>query len=531
MPALVHEAYVAAVDPSTRCRLAAALARAWVYGGEPARAAGFAAEAVELGDRVGNPEVLADALDAVLLTRWGPDDFTERLQLSARLADTAAHLTAPQPRLSAHLWRLTTAWECLDIVAVQRQLRALDLLAEESGSTRIAFFALSRRAMHALVIGDIDVADQLIARTEQLGAEVTEPDLDAVVHSLTAGRARRVGDVDVLAREAEAFDAFGTHEGIPAVSAESAVLWLEAGQLDRAREVVHRIGGAGLDSVGRDVDFLLTVSSIVEVAAALRIDNIAAEGARLLEPYAGRAVINAGAVSFHGVVDDYLYHAHHALGRDDADRWRHATASSYTRIGARGWRDRVVPAPDPAMAVGTVHLHPSSASTWTVGCEGATIEIPDIKGLHYLRHLIQRPGVDVGALELAAAVAGHPGLTPAEADTGTVLDAQALAAYRDRLGAIDADLAEAESWADEARATRLHLEREAILDQVGAATGLAGRRRRFSSTRERARVAVRKAIASALGRIDFMTPHSPASSATPCTPARSAATTRIRLAP
>jgi hypothetical protein len=33
--------------------------------------------------------------------------------------------------VSSHLWRLTTAWECLDVVAVQRQLRALDILAQE----------------------------------------------------------------------------------------------------------------------------------------------------------------------------------------------------------------------------------------------------------------------------------------------------------------------------------------------------------------------------------------------------------------
>jgi hypothetical protein len=49
---------------------------------------------------------------------------------------------------------------------------------------------------------------------------------------------------------------------------------------------------------------------------------------------------------------------------------------------------------------------------------------------------------------------------------------------------------------------RLRLEREALLAEVSAATGLGGRPRRFSSTQERARVAVRKAIASALARIE-----------------------------
>jgi transposase len=170
VPALVHEAYAAAIAPLSRCRLAAALARAWAYGGEADRAVSFADEAVRLAEAIGEPGILADALDAALLARWGPDSFAQRLEQSAQLASAAAHLADPELRLSAYLWRLTTAWECLDVIAVQRQLRALDMLAEETGADRIAFFAASRRAMHALVTADLDVADQLIARTGQTGA-------------------------------------------------------------------------------------------------------------------------------------------------------------------------------------------------------------------------------------------------------------------------------------------------------------------------------------------------------------------------
>ena len=160
IPALIHEAYAAAGSDEVRCRLAAALARAWVYGGDADRAPAFADVAVKLAEDQGDPALMADALEAALVARWGPDDFAERLRLAAKLAETAAHLTAPEPRLSAHLWRLTTAWESLDVVAVHRQLRALDLLADDSGDMRVAFFAASRRAMHALVTDDLDEADR-----------------------------------------------------------------------------------------------------------------------------------------------------------------------------------------------------------------------------------------------------------------------------------------------------------------------------------------------------------------------------------
>src|SRR6185369_8472576 len=111
LPALLHEAYAAAVTPSTRCRLAAALARAWVYGGDASRAGGFSRDAEQLAMDLRDPVLLADALDASLSARWGPDDYRERARLAARLEDVAAHQTDPGTRLSAHLWRLTVAWE------------------------------------------------------------------------------------------------------------------------------------------------------------------------------------------------------------------------------------------------------------------------------------------------------------------------------------------------------------------------------------------------------------------------------------
>lgn len=45
-----------------------------------------------------------------------------------------AHLPDVEARLFAHLWRLTTALESLDPVVPQRQLRALDELAEEAAA-------------------------------------------------------------------------------------------------------------------------------------------------------------------------------------------------------------------------------------------------------------------------------------------------------------------------------------------------------------------------------------------------------------
>jgi hypothetical protein len=156
----------------------------------------------------------------------------------------------------------------------------------------------------------------------------------------------------------------------------------------------------------------------------------------------------------------------------------------------------------PAVRAVRVHLHPGAGGAWTVGRAGATAAIPAVRGLHHLRHLLRRPGRDVAALDLVA----EGGPTVTDSSVGEVADRRALAAYRARLRELDEERVEAAEHSDDACLARLELEREALLGELAGATGLAGRVRRFGSTQERARVAVRKAIASALERIEAQDP-------------------------
>jgi len=382
------------------------------------------------------------------------------------------------------------------------------VLAEETGSARAAFFAASRRAMHALAGGDLAAAHPLISRTVAIGTDLAEPDIEAVTHSLHAMRALVADDLTALSTEAAAFEAFGTAEGIPSVSAEAAVLWLAAGRPGPAGQLVTQLIAGGVTGVARDVDFLLVVTCAVKVAAALGLGDVCREGAEALRPFAGRGVINAGAVTFHGVVDDYLYQAHQALGDVGAVSWRHAARSAYRRIGATWWQRRLehqqaAPPPQPARRV---HLRRDSTRRWSVGDEGATFGLADLKGLHYLRYLVERPGADVDALTLSRIIAGLPPAAVSDGDMGEVLDTTALAAYRRRLKELDTQLDAADRRGDRPGAARLTAERGALLAQLRTATGLGGRRRRVGGATERARVAVRKAIATAIARTERYDP-------------------------
>src|SRR4051812_39144720 len=495
VPAFLHEAYRLASGVQ-RARVAVALARAWVYGGDAGRAVEFAREAVGTAEAAGDATLLADALDALLLVHWGPDQLAERLAITRRLEDTVVHLTDVEARMTAHLWRLTTALETLDLPGVRRQLRALDALAEETGSARVRFFAAARRGMAALLGGDLAAAATARDAAVAAGTQAGEGDTLALDRTLSSGIARQAGDRAALAGEAAQYEAFGTGEAVLSIAAEAAVLWLAAGRADRAGALLSELAGGGLAVVPRDVDWLLSVTCLGWVAAGTGERSLTAEAVDLLAQYAGRGVVNAGAAAFAGVVDDVLARGLSLLGGDaEAEAARAAAAAGYRRVGATWWRDELGERGPAVREPQVLHLHPAAGGVWTVG----TATVPDARGLRYLRLLLGRPGIDVPAAELSAAVAGHPGVTTG--DLGPALDPQAMRAYRRRITELDEELDEARSWADPVRIDRLEEERSALLDEIGRATGLGGRPRRVGDADERARVAVRKAIAAALDRI------------------------------
>jgi len=147
---------------------------------------------------------------------------------------------------------------------------------------------------------------------------------------------------------------------------------------------------------------------------------------------------------------------------------------------------------------------------WTIRFDGAEFRLRDAKGLRYLSTLLQSPGREMLALDLArkAPAAAHrsTGFEPdlgsdALADAGPSLDAAAKQAYRERVQELRDELDEAESWNDPERATRAREEMDFLTRELAAAVGIGGRDRPSASPGERARVSVTRAIRLAMARI------------------------------
>ncbi|WP_433285623.1 AAA family ATPase [Micromonospora sp. CA-244673] len=141
-------------------------------------------------------------------------------------------------------------------------------------------------------------------------------------------------------------------------------------------------------------------------------------------------------------------------------------------------------------------------AVWRLAYGGTVVHLPDAKGLHDLRLLLGRPGADVPAVELLDPAAGPELVAARRLGGDPVLDDEAKARYRQHLRRLDDEIDRAAVREDAPRLAALDAERAALLDQLRAAAGLAGRSRRLGDQAERARKAVTARIRDTLRRID-----------------------------
>jgi hypothetical protein len=140
---------------------------------------------------------------------------------------------------------------------------------------------------------------------------------------------------------------------------------------------------------------------------------------------------------------------------------------------------------------------------WELTMAGHTVHLPDAKGLRDLHTLISLPGKDIPVVELLNPEGGELVVAARRMGGDAVLDDEAKASYRRRLAELDEEIDRA---VDDRQAVRLDKEREALLDELRSAAGLAGRSRKLGDESERARKTVTARIRDTLRKLDAAHP-------------------------
>lgn len=135
---------------------------------------------------------------------------------------------------------------------------------------------------------------------------------------------------------------------------------------------------------------------------------------------------------------------------------------------------------------------------WTLSYDGEITRLRDCRGFRHLARLLSRPNQPVHVLELVGV--GERGSIRPSAGL-PVLDARAKSEYRRRLADLAEEVTEATERGDLRGAELALEERDFLLAELSRGLGLGGRDRTTGSTSERARLAVTKAIRSAMGTV------------------------------
>jgi hypothetical protein len=130
---------------------------------------------------------------------------------------------------------------------------------------------------------------------------------------------------------------------------------------------------------------------------------------------------------------------------------------------------------------------------------GRAVTVRLSKGIVDIVRLLAAGGAEVPAVELAD-------VGVQQGSTGELLDTRARRQYEDRIRDLQAELEQAESDNDYARAYRYQVELDTLIEHLTAALGRGGRSRRAADNTERARSAVTHRVRTAIRQLDRVHP-------------------------
>jgi hypothetical protein len=499
--------------------------------------------------------VLGHALAAQCDALAGPDHRAERMRAALEIISIATRHHDVPLELLGRRHRVVALFEGLQLLEIESEIGLYERAASSLRDPLYTWYPSLWRAVRAFGTGDLAGGRRLAEQAVTIGARGGSINSAMLGHVFTL-----MTSVECRDQQAAAGAMQGMVRLMPsALSDYYALSWayLEArmGDLARAREHLSRLTQASFEALPRDSEWMSYLSQL-EVAAALVGDHDAlARSHPALLPFAGTAAVEGIGAYLHGPVDRYLAMGAAVAGDaaavqrhvDDALRltadagqltealtaldaaWalrRLGTREAVARAATLGQQagavfDRLgltmlgaeaaaldggagssaltaAPTSTPESAVATLLRH---GDTWAVTWEGRSVHVKHAKGVADLALLLERPGREVHVRELEGATA------PPSSSHQPVLDETAVQQYRQRLVDLEDDLDEADRHGDSERATRLAIERDALVEELTRSFGLARQGRRLGSDPdERLRKAVSARIKASIDRLDGLDP-------------------------
>lgn len=505
---------VSDTDVSRQAQVAAALSRELQHSVVRDResAVALSEEALALGRKSDDDKTLIACLLARHDGLWTPGTGTERAALGAEIALAGTRL-GDTDRISEGLLLEANGLLESGSARFRTTIRQWINILEVRNEVRDQYMVESRRAALALLDGDAELAEFRMQGAAQIGERIREPDVGNVLMSQRVALARvRNLEVEYVAL---AEDAVSWWTGAPLLAhAVAAGALASSGDIDGAANEVKKVAALGGWKAEGSYLRSVLVAHLAEAAVAVGDDGLCQELFDDVIPLVGNCGVNGAFVAFAGPFAHTAGILANALGDEAAASvFFQQSIDVSTQLGAVTW-ERLGEKARSALAAEKELANRDAAiadwseeaslvrvgNVWTITYGNESGHVAHVKGLIDLATLVQRPGRDVSALELAGGLMVSGGRE-------RVLDVEALDAYRTRLDDLVTDIDRSVAESDIGRVALLEEEREILLLEIRRATGLRGRiRTNANDPAERARKAVSARVRDAIRRIEGVSP-------------------------
>ena len=327
-------------DSPLRARLLARLSLELYYAGQPERRMLLSEASVQIARRIGDPATLAAALDARHYVLWRPENVEERLEVAGELRADRRRDSATSS--SSSRARAGRSWTCSS---------SATSTAPTSRSRR----PRARRGRAPAALPVVDVAVPLHARaalgrlrrrpsgwrprrSRSASAATPRTPCTTTRWRCSTSAASRAGSPRSRTRSRSSSRCI---PAIPAWRCCQALMHIELGRPDEAREAFESVAAAGFDALPRDANWLIAVTLLAEVCGALGDADRAGELHALLAPHGGRNVLVGRAASCNGSASRLLGILAAVLGQwEEAERRFAEAREMHVRMGARPWLAR-----------------------------------------------------------------------------------------------------------------------------------------------------------------------------------------------
>ena len=276
-------------DSALRAQLMGRLAAALAYTGGEHRSRMLARQALEMARRVADKVTLAEVLASTHWVTHGPDALHESLTRAEELGRVADEVGDRRLRALAH-WRLIDSLlELGDIEAVQRELEALQRLAETRQERDLTWVLTVFRASHAHLQGRLEDCETLAHDALAHRFEGYDETAAHVFGGQMLVVRDQQGRLNELVETVESLT--GQYPQLPGWRCALAYIYARLDRTAQARRELEALAHADFSDLPRDASWLPNLTALCEIVVLLGDVRRAQLLYKLLSPYADRFTV------------------------------------------------------------------------------------------------------------------------------------------------------------------------------------------------------------------------------------------------